>query len=136
MRGYKANLGLLNARYGEVERRLLEYFGDTYREDRETWEQVKQQGGAAAMAKALLPAENLHPLSDPTFCRGIPLVAMLPYGQEFLLSYLIRDGHLVHLPSPEFGLRLSGYIQLIDAYALTDSGMQLVEQFIEGEPLT
>jgi hypothetical protein len=50
MRAFKANLGLLNARYGEVERRLLEYFGTTYREDRETWDHVEQQGGAAAMA--------------------------------------------------------------------------------------
>jgi hypothetical protein len=136
MRGFKANLGLLNARYGEVERRLLEYFGTTYREDRETWEHIKQQGGAAAMALALPPAESDHVSHDPTFTRGVPLVATVSFGQEFLLSYLIKDGHLVRLPSPEFGLLLDGYLNIIEAYALTDSGIQLVEQFIKGEPLS
>jgi hypothetical protein len=64
-------------------------------------------------------------------------VAPLAFGQEFLLSYLIKDGHLVHLPSPEFGLLLEkGYLEVVEAYALTESGMQLVEQVINGEPLS
>jgi hypothetical protein len=136
LRAYKANLGLLNARYGEVERRLLESFGTTYREDPETWERVRREGGAAAMAFRLPQAEQHHVMYDPTFTQGLALVTVLPFGQEFLLSYLIRDGHLVHLPSPEFGLQLGGYITILEAYALTDTGMLLVEQVVQGEPLT
>ena len=132
---YKANLALLNIRYGEYERRLLEQFGTSHHEDRDTWDQVRQQGSAAAMALALSSAEGTEALYDPTFTRGIPLVATLPVGQEFLMSYLIRDGHLVLLPSPDFGLRLGGNIVIIEAYALTETGMQLVEQLVNGEPL-
>jgi hypothetical protein len=135
LRYYKANLGLLNARYGEVERRLLEWFGTTYRDDTETWERVRREGGAAAMALRLPQAESLHVMYDPTYTQGIPLVATLPFGQEFLLSYLIRDGHLVRLPVPDFGLQLSSFITVFEAYALTDTGMLLVEQFVKGEPL-
>ena len=132
---YKQNLALLNSRYGEYERRLLEDFGTIYHDDPETWDQVRQQGGAAAMALALPPAPPGGNFYDPTCARGIPLVATLPVGQKFLMSYLIRDGHLVLLPSPDFGLKLGGYT-MIEAYALTESGMQLVAQLVNGERLT
>lgn len=87
------------------------------------------------MALALPPPDGVEVSYDPTFTRGMPLVATLPFGQEFLLSYLIRDVHLVLLPSPEFGLRLGRHTTVIEAYALTESGMQLVEQLVNGEPL-
>src|SRR5262249_12518518 len=105
-----------------------------YRDDPEMWDQVRQQGGADAMALALPPAPA-GPFYDPTYTRGIPLVATLPVGQKFLMSYLIRDGHLVLLPSPDFGLQLGGNT-VIEAYALTESGMQLVERLVNGERLT
>jgi hypothetical protein len=134
LKTYKQNLALLNSRYGEYERRLLEHFGTVYHNEPDTWSQVRQQGGAAAMALALPPAPAGN-FFDPTYTRGIPLVAILPVGQEFLMSYLIRDGHLVLLPSPDFGLRLGGNT-VIEAYALTESGMQLVERLVNGERLT
>jgi hypothetical protein len=132
---YKQNLALLNSRYGEYERRLLEDFGTVYRDDPETWDQVRQQGGAAAMALALPSAPSAGRFYDPTYTRGIPLVATLPVGQKFLMAYLIRDGHLVLLPSPDFGLQLGGNT-VIEAYALTESGVQLVERLVNGERLT
>jgi HNH endonuclease len=131
---YKANLGLLNSRYGEYERRLLEQFGTTYQEDRETWDRVRQQGGSAAMALVLPPPDGIEVTWDPTYTRNLPLVETLPFGQKFLMSYLIRDGHLVLLPSPDFGLRLREHT-VFEAYALTASGMELVERLVEGEPL-
>lgn len=135
MKIYKQNLALLSSRYCEYERRLLEDFGNVYRDDRETWDQVRQQGGAAAMAYALPPAPSGGSFHDPTYTRGVPLVATLPAGQKFLMSYLILDGHLVLLPCPDFGLMLRDNI-MIEAYALTESGMQLVERLANGERLT
>jgi hypothetical protein len=41
------------------------------------------------------------------------------------------------LPGPEFGLEMGRWpkITIIEAYALTDTGMHLVEHLVEGQPL-
>lgn len=73
---------------------------------------------------------------------NLPLFVSLPAGLEFLMSQLILDGCLVKVPQQEtngtftisgsFGASLS---PVTEVYALTASGMELVERLIAAKPL-
>jgi hypothetical protein len=141
MRGFKANLGIINARYGEYERRLLEFFATRHRVNLKTFKIAEGAGGAAALAGRLAapaePAQADH-VRDTLkwfFENGIPHIIALPGGPEFLVSRLILDGCLVKLPPDEIGVMLPGGLPLIETYALTELGVELVERLIAAEPL-
>jgi hypothetical protein len=141
MRQFKANLGIINARYGEYERRLLEFFATRHRVNRKTFRIAKKQGGAQAIAEHLarqVPPDEVDDVRTATnwfFDHGIPLVIALPGGLEFLLSQLILDGCLVKLPSSEIGVTLPGGLPLVEVYTLTDSGVELVDRLVAAKPL-
>jgi hypothetical protein len=77
-------------------------------------------------------------------------VIALPFGLEFLMFKLILDGCLVRLPLSELaklspsqiGLVPPGGLSsptagspLVEYYALTDSGVELVDRLIAANPL-
>ena len=70
LRQYKANLATLNSRYGDVERRLIEY-----------------------CAEQLARGREGRPFA------GLPLVT-LGLGSEWQVMYLLRDGYLEKYPVP------------------------------------
>lgn len=74
----------------------------------------------------------------------------LPFGLEFLMFKLILDGclvklplsELVKLPPSQIGLVPRGSVgsptagsPLVEYYALTDSGVELVDRLIDANPL-
>jgi HNH endonuclease len=70
LRQYKANLAVLNSRYGDVEQRLIEY-----------------------CAEQLARGREGRPFG------GLPLVT-LGLGSEWQVMYLLRDGYLEKYPVP------------------------------------
>jgi HNH endonuclease len=152
---YKANLGLVNARYGDYERRLLEYFATRRRMNRTTFKLAEEHGGPEAFveqiaAQAPDKADELRRVVKPFLETGLPLVIALPFGLEFLMFKLILDGclvklplwELVKLPPSQIGLVPPGGLgsptagsPLVEYYALTDSGVELVDRLIDASPL-
>jgi HNH endonuclease len=155
MRQYKANLGIVNARYGEYERRLLDYFATRHRINRDTFQLAEDHSGPAALveqmaAQAPDEADELRRVVKPFFETGLPLVIALPFGLEFLMSKLILDGCLVKLPYAELaklppsqiGLVPPGGLggaatgsPLVEYYALTATGVELVNRLVDANPL-
>lgn len=68
LRQYKANLAVLNSRYGELERRLIEAFAGPLR--------------ASGIRQGRVKFPNI----------------MLAHGSGLSIWYLIRDGYLVNIP--------------------------------------
>ena len=145
MRQYKANLGIINARYGEYERRLLEFFATRERFNLKTFKIAENAGGAEVIAErwtsksAPDEVERDRHAVQRIFESGIPHIVKVPHGLEFLLSRLILDGCVVKVPLPEFGVLAADLgvlrVPLFDAYLLTEVGKDLVDRLIAAEPL-
>ncbi|MEU7793517.1 MULTISPECIES: HNH endonuclease signature motif containing protein [Micromonospora] len=91
---YKANLALLNSRYGDLERRILTAFAEN-------------------------PAANQIDLHG---------------SLNILISYLVRDGLLVKIPRPGAQVQMFG-MDVMERYALTESGRQFVTKWTGAVPL-
>lgn len=134
---YKANLGIVNVRYGEYERRLLEFFATRWQESLRTL--VEKYGGDVLARYA-----SGHGRSDRADDSDLaewspPLFVSLPAGLEFLVSQLILDGCLVKVPQHKFNATFSGSMYelapLTETYALTGPGIELVERLVAAKPL-
>ncbi|WP_426505410.1 HNH endonuclease signature motif containing protein [Dactylosporangium sp. McL0621] len=141
MKQYKANLGIVNARYGEYERRLLEFFATRHRVSLKAFRLAEQNGGAAAWAEKIAQQGPEAEADETRYVwrwfaeTGIPLYVTLPAGLEFLMSRLVLDGCIIKLPATEIGVVLPGGFPLVEVYVLTEPGVTLVEQLIAAEPL-
>jgi hypothetical protein len=139
MRQFKANLGIINARYGEYERRLLEHFASRHRLNQKTFNIAEEAGGAAALAERLTTDRpEFRETVTWFFETGIPHFVGLPFGLEFLMSKLILDGHLVKVPLSDLvqpGTEVTPVQRLVEIYLLTESGLALVERLIAAEPV-
>jgi hypothetical protein len=132
---YKANLGIVNARYGEYERRLLEFYAARWKESLRM--HVEEHGVSVFAEHTSADAP-----SDEDADWLAPIFVSLPAGLEFLMSKLILDGCLRKVPRQEIGLTFSGsagsvyeMAPVVETYALTSLGMQLVMRIIRAEPL-
>jgi hypothetical protein len=133
---YKANLGIVNVRYGEYERRLLEFFATRWKEAVRT---LAEERGSEVLT-GLTQSDKAANSDDVGWF--LPWFVSLPAELEFLMSQLILDGCLVKVPQHEFNTTFSGSFgssykpaPLIETYALTGPGIELVERLIAAKPL-
>lgn len=104
---YKANLAVLNGRYSDLERRVLE-------------DAVAQRYG---MANGM-PVAPDPGMRQWTVHRGMGL----------LLSHLLKDGLIRKVLGPHGGLRV-GHQEVEHTYVLTPKGIEFVRQWQDAEPL-
>ncbi|WP_426506733.1 HNH endonuclease [Dactylosporangium sp. McL0621] len=127
LRQYKANLAILNSRYSDLERRVLEVLAD----QRE------------AVAKVL--AGNPH--LAPDLARGLSI--QLPSSLRLLMMYLIKDGYMeLSPPGTRHVAALGSTVGLTvvpaainslmpdtDFYRLTPAGVEFLDAWLGAKPL-
>jgi len=103
---YKANLAVLNGRYSDLERRMLE----------------------DAVRPRWNPGTHKS-LSEPQSCRWT-----VHRGMSLLLSHLVKDGIIRKTTGPRGGLKV-GHQDVEETYMLTPKGVEFVRQWQDAEPL-
>ena len=125
---YKANLAVINSRYSDLERRVLEVLA----------EQI------TVVAKNV-PSSG-QPIA-PDWQRGLSVA--LPGTMRLLMMYLVKDGYVeIAAPGTDYitvfngstimqkaPIALNGHIPDVDYYRLTHRGVEFVEAFIGARPL-
>ncbi|MGI5201642.1 HNH endonuclease [Spirillospora sp. CA-108201] len=99
LRQYKANLGLLNSRYGDFERRVIEVF-------------------------SMNPGSRVITLTGGSDTNAIHLMRLLQ--DEMLAVVQAQPGDVRFV---------NGGVPTVEKYYLTDSGLELVEQWKTAQPI-
>jgi hypothetical protein len=105
LRQYKANLAILNSRYSEAERRLIEYH----------IEQLRLREG--------------H-LGDGAVRPLVPVTI----GMEPQIWYLVRDGYLEKVKPGMLSLGISG-LPIVEFYQFTAAGEEFIERWAAAQPI-
>jgi hypothetical protein len=107
LRQYKANLGLLNFRYGELERRLLEDFGQK-------------------------PTPNLRLLPG-----GMDIFVRNLISDGYLVKHdsSLESGSSGMFTGYEGEEGSTVYVNSMEAYSLTEAGYEFVANWLEARPL-
>jgi hypothetical protein len=128
LRQYKANLAVLNSRYGDLERRVLEFF--------------------AEQRERMRPHFDGKPGIAPDWPRGISVA--VPGAMRLLMKYLVADGYvelvpggrdLVNLQAPAgldwttSELVPAGLVPETDYYRLTHLGVEFIDAWLEAQPI-
>jgi hypothetical protein len=128
LRQYKANLAVINSRYGDLERRVLEHLAERRTE--------------------LGPSLNGQPGIAPDWIRGVSVA--VPGDMRLLMKYLVKDGYVELVP---VGQRLfnpfappgSDWVEVAriapgvapqtDHYRLTSLGVEFLDAWIGAQPI-
>lgn len=128
LRRYKANLAVINSRYGDLERRALEYFAEQRERHR--------------------PIFDGQPDVAPDWPRGLALA--VPGTMRLLMMYLVHDGYVELVPG---GQRLlspmapvgsdwietervpPGVLPTTDYYRLTRAGVEFLDAWLGAQPI-
>ena len=151
LRQYKESLAVLNSRYGEFERRILDYFAawnslpdlinraeELERTIVEIKKRAQEVGEAlserdrtqiAAFESALGVSANLKVLNKES-----PTVVSVARGFSFHLFYLVHDGYLRLVKDHPKSLRVDE-IAVIEVYELTERGKKFVDRWKSAGPL-
>jgi hypothetical protein len=127
LRQYKASLAVINSRYGDLERRVLEHFA----EQRELWRPVFAE----------------DPEVEPDWLRGLAIG--LPGSMRLLMKYLVQDGYVELVPSgrtlvngvdPTLPLITTpdvplGAVPEIDFYRLSLAGLDFLDAWTSAQPI-
>ncbi|MGC4895470.1 HNH endonuclease signature motif containing protein [Micromonospora sp. DT31] len=152
---YKANLSVVNSRYGELERRVLDFFSRILplredamvdlrkligltRELAETTERVVSLGpesdNSVREAKQMVAAaKHLEPALRKLEATQFDVIEVTR-GSHFLLSYLIQDGYLEPAPHHVDNVSIDGR-PIIEIYQLTAAGRRFVDRWKNAQPL-
>jgi hypothetical protein len=128
LRQYKANLAVINSRYGDLERRVLEYLAERRIE--------------------LGPGRGGRPDVAPDRIRGVSVA--VPGDMRLLMKYLIKDGYveLVSVgqrlfnpfapPGSDWGQGPrfdTGVSPQTDHYRLTSLGVEFLDAWMSAQPI-
>lgn len=107
LRQYKANLAIMNSRYSDAERRLIEYHA----------EQLRIRAG--------------H-LSNED--RSVTALVPVTIGMEPQIWYLVRDGYLEKALPAGMNLGIGG-LPVVEFYHFTAAGEELVRRWADAQPI-
>jgi hypothetical protein len=128
LRQYKANLAVINSRYGDLERRVLEEF--------------------AEQRTRLRPVFDGQPDVAEDWPRGLSVA--VPGTMRLLMKYLVRDGYVELVPGGQRLVNVSapagsdivdvelvrpGVLPAVDHYRLTPLGLQFLDAWIGAQPI-
>jgi hypothetical protein len=144
---YKANLAIVNARYGEYERRILDFFALAIPVVGEI-DNIRAIESKYADLQADFVAEGREiPVSDAEKFERLPQVrasiekfasilwtVQVSAGLHFSLMYLIRDGYLRRVDGHPGEVSLDGKT-LVSVYELTESGRQFLWRWRSAKPI-
>jgi hypothetical protein len=145
LRRYKRNLAIINARYGEYERRVLDFFAEA----RPAWRDMsaKVDMGIAVMNRLAdygeqqgIQTTTLRAASSELgdaiarFRVNLPDNIEIARGLQLLVANLIEDGYLRWAEDHPQALKIDGR-RVLDIYELTESGRDFVDRWKSGQSL-
>jgi len=144
---YKAALSVLNSRYSDLERRILEQFAVrrlAWRQHRDWVAEVSRRTNGEYPKREFYVADHLQDNERAAIIQIMqartreldaehpPDIVQLPGGQGLLLWYLTRDGYLIR--SRAAGVLVDG-MPLAEEWQLTPAGADFVDRWAEAQPL-
>jgi hypothetical protein len=145
---YKQALSVLNSRYGDLERRVLEQLAIRRRawRTRKDWAaEVTRRTNGEYPKRVIAISDDFQGAERDAMIRYLqgvvadqesgmaPDSVQLPGGQELMLWYLIRDGYLRKVNATA-GIVVAG-MALVEWWQLTPEGAEFVDRWAEAQPL-
>ncbi|MET8524705.1 HNH endonuclease signature motif containing protein [Micromonospora sp. NPDC005172] len=152
---YKANLAIVNSRYGELERRVLDYFSRVLPTAHGAAESLSKMARIGEEAAGILEAaEDLGPEAEDVRVKARRTIHVgklaesalagfdvsvfnaveMARGSHFLLSYLIKDGYLERAPDHIDNIMIDGR-PVVEIFRLTEAGQRFVDRWKSARPL-